>query len=194
MRDMEDLETILAALAQLPAQYHLVGLGPAPQPGYLLKLRYRAARLGVARRFHIAPLQPPHAVARYIADADIGVIARRGQRRNMRLSLPNRLFQMIAARLPVIVTPLAEIAKMVEEWSIGLVVAEGDAAGLAAAARHIDDPANHGRFCAAVERAAVSLSWEAVGAAYVRFIEDVARSGVAAAPRQTVAAQVPAGA
>jgi glycosyltransferase involved in cell wall biosynthesis len=106
MRSGEGLETAVDALAQLPTTHHLVVLGPVPRRSYLRAMRRRAAALGVAERFHLAPMQPPHAVPAYIAGANIGIIARESSLQNMRMSLPNRLFQMIAARLPVVVTPL----------------------------------------------------------------------------------------
>ncbi len=175
MRRGEGLETAIDALARLPAAYHLVGLGPVPQRSYLKAIRRRAAERGVGDRFHVAPMQPPHAVPRYIAGADIGIIAREGNLQNLRLSLPNRLFQMIAARLPVIVTPLHEIARVVRERRIGLVFEEADAAGLAAAVCEIDRPAVFAQFSRAVAAAAGSLTWEQESLAYVRFIEDLAR-------------------
>jgi glycosyltransferase involved in cell wall biosynthesis len=175
MRRGEGLETAIDALTHLPAIYHLVGLGPVPQRSYLRAMRQRAAKRGVADRFHLAPMQPPHAVARYIAGADIGIIAREGMMQNLRLSLPNRLFQMIAARLPVVVTPLHEIASIVRERRIGLVFEEADAAGLAAAIAEIDSPAAFARFREAVTDAAGSLTWQQESTEYVKLIENLAR-------------------
>ena len=171
MRRGEGLETAIEALAQLPAGFHLVGLGPLPTRGFAATMRQQAAERGVADRFHIAPMQPPHALPAYIAGADIGVIARQGQTQNLRLSLPNRLFQMIAARLPIVATPLPEISRLVREWEVGLVVGESDAAGMAAAIRHISEPATLARFRDAADRAARSLTWERESASYVKFIE-----------------------
>lgn len=175
MRRGEGLETAIDALAHLPAAYHLVGLGPMPQRSYLKAMRERAIGRGVGDRFHVAPMQPPHAVARYIAGADIGIIAREGKLQNLRLSLPNRLFQMIAARLPVVVTPLHEIARVVRERRIGLVFEEEDAPGLAAAIAEIDSPAAFARFREAVVHAAGSLTWQQESAEYVKFIEKLVR-------------------
>ncbi len=175
MRRGEGLETAIDALAHLPAAYHLVGLGPVPQRSYLKAMRQRATERGLGDRFHLAPMQPPHAVARYIAGADIGIIAREGKLQNLRLSLPNRLFQMISAQLPVAVTPLHEIARIVREREIGLVFEEADAAGLAAAIAEIDSPAAFARYRAAVVRAAGSLTWQRESAQYVKFIENLAR-------------------
>lgn len=174
MRPGEGLETAIDALAQLPADFHLVALGPVGQKAYVRKLRRQAGRLGVGGRLHFAPLQPPSDVLPYIAGADLGVITREGELQNLRLSLPNRLFQMIAARLPVVVTPLREIARIVRERQIGLVFEEGDAAGMAAAIRKLAEPAAAARYRGAIDRAADALTWEAESLQYVRFIERLA--------------------
>jgi glycosyltransferase involved in cell wall biosynthesis len=186
MRKGEGLETAIDALACLPSAFHLVGLGPPPKADFLESLRRRAAERGVADRFHLAPMQPPHAVNAYIAGADVGIIARHGKLQNLRLSLPNRLFQMIAARLPVVATPLPEIARVVQDWGLGVLFDEGDRAGLAAAVQRIVEPAARAAFRAAAGRAAGVLTWEKESRAYVRFIENLAAAAPAevARPRQ----------
>jgi glycosyltransferase involved in cell wall biosynthesis len=176
MRRGEGLETAIDALAHLPAAFHLVGLGPVPRRSYLKAIRRRAAERGVANRFHMAPMQPPHAVPAYVAGADIGIIAREGNLQNLRQSLPNRLFQMIAARLPVVVTPLPEIARVVRDWRFGLVFEECDPVGLAAAVRSVSDPTAFAQYRQAVDNAARSLTWERESAQYVKFIESLAQA------------------
>jgi len=171
MRPGEGVETGIDALAHLPAEFHLVALGPAPEPGFQRKIRRYAAARGAAGRFHIAPLQPPHAVLPYIAGADIGIIGRQSGRQNFRLSLPNRLFQLIAARLPVVATPLPEIARIVESWGLGLLFDEADSAGLAAAVMKIAEPSALAGYRAAADNAARAFTWDQESAAYVRFIE-----------------------
>ena len=175
MRKGEGLETAIDALARLPDEYHLVGLGPTHK-SYLKAIRQRAAERGVAQRFHLAPLQPPHQVTAYIAGADIGMIAREGDRANMRFSLPNRVFQMIAARLPVVATPLPEISRIVRDWGIGAVFEEADSAGLVAAIRTVSEPAALPRFRQAVDTAARTLNWEQECAPYVQLVESLGQA------------------
>lgn len=174
LRRGEGIETAIEALAQLPADIHLVALGPMPERGYLDGIRRQAVERGVADRFHVAPMQPAHRLPAYIAGADIGVIARQGISRNLRLSLPNRLFQMIAARLPVIATPLPEIARVVRDWGVGLLFDEFDPHALAAAIRTMTAPSALAGFRTAVDHAAGSLTWERESGAYVRLIEELA--------------------
>ncbi|HEY1261246.1 MAG TPA: glycosyltransferase family 4 protein [Stellaceae bacterium] len=183
LRRGEGVEVAIAALAQLPPDIHLVGLGPVPQRGFVKEMRRLASQLGVADRFHVAPLQPPHALASYIAGADIGVIARQGNLQNMRLSLPNRLFQMIAARLPVIATPLPEIARIVRRWGVGTLFDTLDPAALAASVRMMVEPAARAEYRIALDRAARHLTWERESEPYVRLIEALADGYLAPAGR-----------
>ncbi|HEY1299357.1 MAG TPA: glycosyltransferase family 4 protein [Stellaceae bacterium] len=181
LRRGEGIEVAIEALARLPSDVHLVGLGPVPQRGFVREMRQCAARHGVAERFHLAPLQPPHALPAYIAGADIGVIARQGTSQNMRLSLPNRLFQMIAARLPVIATPLPEIAAIVRRWGVGTLFEAFDPAALAASVQAMFEPAAQARYRSALDGAARRLTWERESEPYVRLIEDLAWGALPAA-------------
>ncbi len=171
LRPGEGVETVIDALAGLPHEVHFAALGPEGERGFVARMRQHAAERGVAERFHVPPLQPVHAIPAYAAGADIGVIARQGVSRNNRLSLPNRLFQMIGARLPVAATPLPEIARLVHEWRLGRLFDEDDAGALAAAVGMMMEPAALAGFRRAVDRAASALIWERESAPYVRMIE-----------------------
>jgi glycosyltransferase involved in cell wall biosynthesis len=188
LRPGEGVETAIDALAVLPREVHFAALGPEGERGFVARMRRHAAARGVADRFHVPPLQPVHAIAAYAAGADIGVIARQGVSRNNRLSLPNRLFQMIGARLPVAATPLPEIARLVREWGLGELFDEDDAAALAAAVGMMLEPAALAGFRLAADRAASSLVWERESAPYVKMIETLGStawsgSGATRSPR-----------
>jgi glycosyltransferase involved in cell wall biosynthesis len=175
LRPGEGVETAIDALARLPADIHLAALGPEGQSGFVERMRRRAAENGVAGRFHLPSLQPVDKIAAYNAGADIGVIARQGTSRNNRLSLPNRLFQLIGAGLPVAATPLVEIARIVREWRLGQVFDESDPDALAAAVRAMLQPAEFDGFRRAADAAAAALVWEQESPPYVRLIETLAR-------------------
>jgi glycosyltransferase involved in cell wall biosynthesis len=196
LRPGEGVETAIDALTRLPADIHLAALGPEGQPGFVERMRRRAAENGVANRFHLPPLQPVDKIAAYVAGADIGVIARQGSSRNNRLSLPNRLFQLVGARLPVAATPLVEIARIVREWGLGQVFDEADPDALAAAVRAMLMPAALAGFRRAAAAAAAALVWERESVPYVRLVETVAdtlptaaRDAARSGPRPEIAAR-----
>jgi glycosyltransferase involved in cell wall biosynthesis len=172
-RPGEGVEVAVEALALMAKNVHLVVLGPEGERGFAARLLLRARQLGVAERLHLPPLQTTHALVGYASGADIGLIARQGEINNMRMSLPNRVFEMIAARLPIATSRLPEIAGLVESLGVGLVFDETDPCALAAALAAMLDPPAFAGFRRAVEEAARSLTWENESDRYLRFLEDL---------------------
>jgi glycosyltransferase involved in cell wall biosynthesis len=174
LRPGEGVETIIDALALLPDDIHLAALGPEGATGYVARMQRYATARGVAARFHLPPLQPLDRIASYAAGADLGVIARQGHSRNNRMSLPNRLFQMIEARLPIAATPQDEIGRIVRTWELGLLFRESDPAALAATVTQMLEPASFARFRRNTVAAGATLVWERESPAYVKLVEGAA--------------------
>jgi glycosyltransferase involved in cell wall biosynthesis len=150
-------ETLLAALASLPAA-HLLFLG-AEGP-YVERLGALAHERGVAARTHFLGPAPPEALLSLTAQADVGVSLLEDSCENHRLALPNKLFEYLAAGLPVVVSDLPEAARLVRARRIGWCADPADpesvAAALRAALAQRDDEGLRLR----LERAAAELSWE----------------------------------
>jgi glycosyltransferase involved in cell wall biosynthesis len=125
-------ETLLRALWLLP-DTHLLYLG-AEGP-YAEHLRTVAAECGLASRTHLLGPAPPEALLSYTAQADVGVSLLEDSCDNHRLALPNKLFEYVAAGLPVVVADLPEAAKLVRERRIGWSADPGRPESVAAALR-----------------------------------------------------------
>jgi len=136
---------------------HLLFMGA--DGAYADQLRRLADGLGVASRTHF---HPPVALARllsYTHQADVGVSLLADSCENHRLALPNKLFEYLAADLPVVVSDLPEMRRLVTERGVGWVTDSGDPADIARvlgeALGERDDEALHER----VRAAAAELNW-----------------------------------
>ena len=149
-------ETLLRALPLLP-DAHLLYLG-ATGP-YADRLRALAGELGVADRVHLLGPAEPAALLSHSAQADVGVSLLEDSCENHRLALPNKLFEYVAAGLPVVVADLPEAARLVREYGIGWCADPADPASVAAALRTAlaqqDDEGLRER----LDRARAELSW-----------------------------------
>lgn len=78
---------------------------------------------------------PVHEIVKHISQYDAGVIAIPPTSFNYENGLPNKLFQYIQARLPIITGPLKEIAELVETSEIGIVARDFDVKSVESAYR-----------------------------------------------------------
>lgn len=93
-------------------------------------------------RLHVLKAVPPEVLPAWVASADVGVMAIQASTLNHRLSSPNKLFESIAAGLPVVVSDFVEMRRIVLEdpdGPLGAVCDPADPASIAAAIRSILD-------------------------------------------------------
>ncbi len=72
----------------------------------------------------LVPAVPPTEVLSYTVGADIGVCAIEDICQSYHLSLPNKLFEYIAAGLPLVVFPRPDQVEIIDNCGNGWVVAE----------------------------------------------------------------------
>jgi glycosyltransferase involved in cell wall biosynthesis len=123
-------ETLVRALQRLPTA-HLLFLGA--EGAYAERLRRLASESGPADRVHFRAPAPPSELLSLTAQADVGVSLLEDNCENHRLALPNKLFEYIAAGLPVVVSDLPEAGRLVRERGIGWCADAADPANVAAA-------------------------------------------------------------
>ena len=71
------------------------------------------------------------------AAADVGLSLDRGIHGNYWMSLPNKLFDYIHAGIPVVASPMPEVARIVQNHAIGVIAEELDAEGIATAMKEL---------------------------------------------------------
>ncbi len=144
------IDELIAALGGLP-EPHLVLLGADASAERIAGV---ARRHGVDERVHVLPAVPPGAVVDYAASATIGVAPIIPTSLNNAYSLPNKLFQYMAAGIPVVASALPQMRDVVEGSGAGVVVDSRDPAAIAAAVgRLLDAPGRLAEMGASARRA-----------------------------------------
>ncbi len=96
----------------------LMGRG-AIQP----ELEELIAREGVSERVRILPPVPYSELLAWTASADVGlIIYPPGYSPNVRMCLPNKLFEYVMAGLPVLASPLDAVAEILQTYEVGRIV------------------------------------------------------------------------
>jgi hypothetical protein len=151
------LRPLLEALGRLPSNVHvaLIGAGYDDEPA-----RW-ARRIGVAERVHaVAPL-PPTQVVPFLSGADVAPILYRPVNVDIRLALPNKFFQAVAAGVPVLFSPhLTDVRRLCLEHELGWEFDPQDVSSAVAVLRRISEDRDALRMRRAhVERVRDQLAW-----------------------------------
>lgn len=119
MHESRGVMTLIQALPLVP-EVHLAIVASSPHSARVVDVLAEAERLGRADRVHLVPYVSPEEVSSYLRTADVGVhpLLRSG---NAELALPNKLFEYLHARLPMVVSDMPSMADMVStagaRWS-----------------------------------------------------------------------------
>ena len=87
-------------------------------------LKEKVIELNLAERVKFFSKVLWEELIKYTKAADVGLSLDKDTNINYRYSLPNKLFDFIAARIPVIASNLTEIAKIVKENNCGIIIPE----------------------------------------------------------------------
>ncbi|HEY6057479.1 MAG TPA: glycosyltransferase [Candidatus Limnocylindrales bacterium] len=116
---------------------HVVYLGFGDLWNRLVEL---AAEPRFDGRIHVVPAVPPEELLAWVASADVGVMPNQPATENERLSTPNKLFESLAAGIPVVVSDFPERRRIViddPDGPLGAVCDPTDPASIGAAIRSI---------------------------------------------------------
>ncbi|WP_162253791.1 glycosyltransferase [Yonghaparkia sp. Soil809] len=131
------IERVVDALAHLPADHHLVAIGPASEI-VAAQLRRRAVGVGAAGRLHLVGSVDSHEVTTALADGDVSFVLTNPSCLSYRYSLPNKLFESLHAGLPIIANDLPDTGAIVSQSGAGVIVGESaDSRELADAVRSV---------------------------------------------------------
>ncbi len=132
------IEILAAAVLRLPGVV-LVAMGDGPLRPALERL---AAEPRADGRVHVLPPVPPADLVGWIAAADVGGMVNQPVSRNERISTPNKLFECLAAGVPVVSSDFPGRRRIVIEdpdGPLGAVCDPTDPDAVAAALREVLD-------------------------------------------------------
>jgi glycosyltransferase involved in cell wall biosynthesis len=119
-------------------------------------------------RVFFIPTVPLEELPDYTASADIGVQPIENTCLNHFTTDSNKLFEYVAAGLPVVASALPEISRVVNNYDLGLLTPPGDVEVLAEALqRLVDHPELRARYAANARMAAGTLNWESQESALI---------------------------
>lgn len=161
------LEALVGAMALVQAKdVHLVILGDGPLQPALQKL---AAAPGTQGRVHLHPAVPQSQLLAWTATADAGVIPYQPTCLNNLYCTPNKLFEFIAAGLPILASDLPEIRAIVAGHGIGQLADLSSPSAIAAAIdRFFADRRQLAIWRDASQKARGILNWDEEGRKVVR--------------------------
>ncbi|MFM2105260.1 MAG: hypothetical protein RL338_292 [Chloroflexota bacterium] len=131
------IEQLVAAIGGVPDAV-LVLLGYGPLAGELERIAADPAG-PAAGRVRLLPAVPPAELLGWVAAADVVAMPIQPSTLNHRLTTPNKLFEAMAAGVPVVASDLPGMAAIVRETGCGRLVDPTDPAAIAAAIRAILD-------------------------------------------------------
>jgi glycosyltransferase involved in cell wall biosynthesis len=152
------LPELLSSLLYLPEDVVLVLMGDG-----ILKnrLELQAKELNIEERVIFVPPVLPDNIASTLAQADIGAVLITDQSVHYDYSMPNKLFECIAAGLPIIVSQCKEISALTRKYELGVICNPSQPTDIAAGIIKILEPQNLLRYKHNVCNARDSfLNWE----------------------------------
>jgi glycosyltransferase involved in cell wall biosynthesis len=166
------VETAVEALDRLPLDVVLAVIGDGP-----LFERLRAEAERWPSRLVLRPAVPIGDLPRWVAGADVGLVAFEPVNRNNYLATPNKLFECLASGVPVVASAFPEMGQVVEDTGGGTTCPPGDPGALADAVLSLlnePDAQRMARRRRCRQAAEDRFSWERESSKLVRLYGQVA--------------------
>ncbi len=160
------LEKIIEACSSIEQVFLLiVGDGPLKE-----RLQNRVNSLGMERRVRFTGMVPFQELAKFTAVADFGFTIIDGVGLSYYHALPNKLFEYIQARIPVIGSNYPEIKKIVDSEGIGITVDPNSVQEIRNAVQTLLQPQHYEKFKKRLDKIAGKYTWRKESEAYLRIV------------------------
>lgn len=132
---------------------------------------------GLDDRVIFVPKQPYDTLLQYTAASDLGITFDKDTNINYRYSLPNKLFDYIITRTPILASDLPEIRKVIDKYDIGMFIDSHDTEHIAEQMMSVfDDRGRYDRWVRNLEKAAGELNWPEEKKVFLNLIDEYAGS------------------
>lgn len=160
---------VVEAVKALPGipELHLLLIGAGEEWQTAQQLR---SELNLEDRLTILPKQPYERLVAFTRSADVGLSLDKGTHFNYYYSLPNKLFDYIHAGIPVVVSPMPEVKKVVESYGIGSVVNGWSQEAIVSSLREVLS-APQKRWMEGLTKAQEDFRWEKESEVIVRILD-----------------------
>ena len=162
------LEVMIDAMQYLPgARLVIAGTGDIEA-----ELKERMVAKGVQERIEFAGRFLPKDLWGLTMQADLGISLEEDRGLNYRYALPNKIFDYIQCRVPVLCSALPEMAWIVDSYGVGKTTLERDPEKLARIIGDMLKKSAAGAWKEALEKAAEDLCWERESEVYRELLKE----------------------
>lgn len=151
------LELLIESMQHLNgAKLQIIGAGDIAS-----KLKRLTKKLNLEDKVKFIGRLPMERLWKYTASANIGISIEENLGLNYKYALPNKLFDYIQARIPVIISDLPEMTNIVNRYNIGEILVERTPEKLAQIIQKmINEEGSGSKYSSNLELAARDLCWE----------------------------------
>jgi len=162
------LELMIDAMRHIQdVRFVLVGTGDIED-----ELKQRVAFKNLGDRVEFRGRMLPEDLVLLTKEADLGISLEEDLGLNYRYSLPNKLFDYIQCRVPVLCSALPEMSRIVSSYGVGIACKERDPEKLAGRIRYMLKERSGGAWMEALHRAAQDLCWENESKIYLELLNE----------------------
>ena len=153
------IEDVLDAFLEIE-NFHLVVLGFSGNGNESRLLFARLTELSKSKEnIHYLPAVESKDLLDYTSSADFGLCLTRDTCLNHKYSLPNKFFEYLSVRIPVMVSNLPEMSRIVRRYGCGTVCNELNKSSISDAITEISHM-NYTKLCNGASRVAFNYDWE----------------------------------
>jgi len=149
------------------AVFIVVGTGDIDQD-----LRALVKEKGLGEKVHFKGRLLPEQLCPITMSCDLGISLEEDRGLNYKYSLPNKLFDYIQCRVPVLCSDLPEMSRIVRTYGVGVATDERDPKKLAGIIRYMLKERSNGAWMEALNRAADELCWENESQVYLDLLNE----------------------